>query len=46
VWVVNELWTPERSNRDLWSPDGAFHAFMGRGRIRNPDGSIAWEEAH
>jgi hypothetical protein len=43
---MSKLWTPElsRSNRKLWSPDGGFHAFMGRGRIRNPDGSVAWEE--
>ena len=41
---MSELWSPPRADREVWSPDDAFHAFMGRGRVLNPDGSVAWEE--
>lgn len=41
---MRKLLVPSDRPSQLWSPDGAFHAVMGKGRIRNPDGSVAWEE--
>src|SRR5437879_1991574 len=31
-------------DRSLWSPDGKLHLVRGRARVRDPDGSLAWEE--
>lgn len=45
---MGEPWRPTLSGvdrrSDLWSPDGKLHALRGRGRVLNPDGSVAWEE--
>lgn len=49
---MNELLLPERriitpgdrADRGLWSPDGGLHLVRGRGRVLDPDGSVAWEE--